>query len=1530
MGFFSWLKRVFGKRKVLVQFDSAVYVYDGAHHELSYSVQGLPTGYAVRCFDIYAPVDVTDRPVEAACKRCAVFRDERDVSHRFEVEVRPGVIEVQPSRLVISSASAEKIYDGADLIAPQIEISGLQADDSLSVRATGTLRNVGTVENDIEIDWGASTAKRSNYEIDFSPGTLTIEPARLYVNAYDAEYVYDGLPHAPQIQIPEGANIEYSGPSSFVDAGCYSVEYSVSMANHESVRGVASVRILPAPITMISASATQAYSGKSLRAPDVTIEGIPEGERLIARACGSQLHVGRAENLIVIDWDSFAGKRENYDVRLRTGVLEVTPAKLEVQTLPVDVVYDGKEHSFEVAIPDGANLYFEGPDTFSAVGEYREKFIVECQDCETFRGIAHLTISEFAEPIRVVTVGGEFEYDGREHGASVEEPMLPLGYTLKEARSTASVKNVCDGSVQASCDVLSIVNVDGDDVTARLNIEYLNSHIAIAPKELYVFTLDASREWNGKPLSASGRLSGLVEGETVSFSVTGSQTEVGESVNSYSLVFNGTAKRDNYSIREVLGRLKVLESSPGTKKKEGYLKPADAETGSTNEQFSQPKRLIAQKDSNSEVEWKLPRVEVSRRSASISTGEERRRRYAPRPVGRRSGFEEAGLGHGFMPFGLDAPKLADNVLRSTLRDLESRAREEIDRLIESEASPLLFECFEPLEDSLGEIGNAMQSLFSCYRYDQRFALAWAYRYCRNAFMVYVAALAHDYYDESALWDRLFEAASIRPEIRSVYKQTFVSCVYQRGLPVYERNEVHAYMTYTALLHAGFSRAVWKVLWSSALLPMAQDGELPRDASGSQIILHVAERFERHSRNRAVSALLKSAPAAAMEESFKAAWAAALQLMESQAAESAFVNSRNLPPDAGKSLYDAIGAPKQKVGKKAKRKAPILLNGVDLEFDFECGEPLLVWNACEASSDLLGFKAQFIVNGELVHTALFEPIAGATRLRNGSTRLKPNTNYQVEIQVSSDGQGGVCREIASYSTNFACTRQGIAEFVMNSRGKYLFRNRRVALSSAKRIVYLIPLGIEICPQRGMEKINESNCCGKWLDYKICEYMVQPGATACAFDLASGEIVSAWSEGFRVRIDASSSIGAIDGYDLYGHVLGRGETDVALPIIRMDALAGEPTDDVEVRFIRDGEEGKLDARWIVDEIDGSAALQLSFPTLSEGRGIARACSIEVRRRSTKDLLLHYRFGIVPIQGLRLEDYKTMPGTGEFFGIYTYEATESLHVKDIYGASDIEERVLARGEQDFFEAKLSSESLVVAMEDSAGRCAEVQLFLAGIEIEMPNALLKRAERVSYLGYPSVSELGYSNGLVRVHSHGNREARMMRLYLGQELIAKKRLLCSEEIRVNIFDDPRRFIPQGGMMFKPMDLTLSITYGFRFSEGKRIGARAIYGLLKCGKGLEFEDCTAVVRNGKDCLRFRAPKGCEAPSCPVRVEFISRSGVKLGHVDTDPGVLYVEMPRKVSERYSTDQMIRVRIIPLDLFGEADEEAAVQCLLKIEK
>ena len=84
--------------------------------------------------------------------------------------------------------------------------------------------------------------------------------------------------------------------------------------------------------------------------------------------------------------------------------------------------------------------------------------------------------------------------------------------------------------------------------------------LTITPAALTVKTASAKKTYDGKALTKTDgySLEGLQNGETVTVKVTGSQTTVGVSANSCTLIWDGTAKESNYEIKMQLGTLEVV------------------------------------------------------------------------------------------------------------------------------------------------------------------------------------------------------------------------------------------------------------------------------------------------------------------------------------------------------------------------------------------------------------------------------------------------------------------------------------------------------------------------------------------------------------------------------------------------------------------------------------------------------------------------------------------------------------------------------------------------------------------------------------------------------------------------------------------------------------------------------------------------------------------------------------------------------------------------------------------------------------
>ena len=143
-------------------------------------------------------------------------------------------------------------------------------------------------------------------------------------------------------------------------------------------------------------------------------------------------------------------------------------------------------------------------------------------------------------------------YDGNEHKwiptvTDKADKKLKAGTDYKVEYSTSDFTNV--GTVE--------VTITGKgNYTGTVKRSY-----KVTPKEYTVTTDSATKTYSGTALTAGGKVEGIVSGETVEFTTTGSQTEVGTSKNTYELVWK-SAKATNYTLaKESIGKLTVKAKS---------------------------------------------------------------------------------------------------------------------------------------------------------------------------------------------------------------------------------------------------------------------------------------------------------------------------------------------------------------------------------------------------------------------------------------------------------------------------------------------------------------------------------------------------------------------------------------------------------------------------------------------------------------------------------------------------------------------------------------------------------------------------------------------------------------------------------------------------------------------------------------------------------------------------------------------------------------------------------------------------------
>ena len=397
-----------------------------------------------------------------------------------------------------------------------------------------TFVNVGKYKVDVK-------ATNENYDpsVVYGSYTVTITPQDIsdpasFINVGkldDVDY-YDGQEHKLE---PTVSDKRY-GPSGqaidIVKGRDYTISYSDDVTNAGevtvTVKGIGNYTgevtrtytINPRPVTLVSGSSEKEYDGTALT---------------------------------------------NSTVNYAQGSLEfVTGEYPDIQTTGTitDVVKDDSGNDTSV------------PNTF--VVKESEDSNYKASNYTITKQEGTLKVTHIGTNITVYIQGNTdtYEYDGEYHGISgykvteVEGTKKDLYDVTKNIEFTGDLKakTYKDVNTQADGYPGSIYVADFKNISNNFsNVTFIvkQGTVLITPRTYTITTESATKSYDGKALTASGKVVGLVDGDSATFTITGSQTSVGSSKNTYKdFEFTGDTKASNYVHGEdTIGTLTVTEKS---------------------------------------------------------------------------------------------------------------------------------------------------------------------------------------------------------------------------------------------------------------------------------------------------------------------------------------------------------------------------------------------------------------------------------------------------------------------------------------------------------------------------------------------------------------------------------------------------------------------------------------------------------------------------------------------------------------------------------------------------------------------------------------------------------------------------------------------------------------------------------------------------------------------------------------------------------------------------------------------------------
>ncbi len=478
--------------------------YDGKNHDVTgYEVTSISNNlYTESNFKFNGDAKANGKNADSYCMGLDSDQFENTSGNFTNVvfEVEDGNLSIEKRNIKLTSATDSKVYDGTALTNINVTVSGdgFIEGEGASYDVTATITNYGEIDNEFSYTLNTNTLD-DNYNIEKEYGKLSItkvDEVVVTITGHNLSTKYDG------------EEKEVSG---------YDVKVTAGSLYKES-------------------------------------DFIFVGDSTIKKTNAGTYYMGLSE-------DDFLNNNDNFSkvtFVVTDGYLTIDKRNVELISESASKEYDGTplEKSEVKVAGDG---FVDGEANVTATGSIADKgFITNtievggAYNSDNYNIVKHegtLTVNQ--APLTVITYDNVKSYDGA---------ALTAGGKIEGLKNNEIAYVKTTGSrtdFGKSENTYEIVWDSAKASNYKVSVESIGT-LTVTKAELVIITDSASKVYDGSSLTAGGKISGLQNNETVNFATTGSQTEVGSSLNSYSLKWDGTAKESNYKIsKEELGTLTV-------------------------------------------------------------------------------------------------------------------------------------------------------------------------------------------------------------------------------------------------------------------------------------------------------------------------------------------------------------------------------------------------------------------------------------------------------------------------------------------------------------------------------------------------------------------------------------------------------------------------------------------------------------------------------------------------------------------------------------------------------------------------------------------------------------------------------------------------------------------------------------------------------------------------------------------------------------------------------------------------------------
>ena len=510
-----------------------------------------------------------------------------DVTDHFKnVVTESGTLVVDPAPLTVWTDSAEKIYDGGPLTAPDAALTfheGYQRNQDEKVSRSYLVTAPDGISYNTQILYGLCGATKVHAS---NPYTGEIREVPLWAGQRLTVCLHDKDQEGPGIEfkiekigweeLPEDILRIYGANPALLDQVCLETGWKQTDLEEKiaslparqetmitrdglSLWQDAADRMMTelTNVCLTVDSQITDYYDRPLGSSEARFTPVRIDDSIKVRATGTRTDAGTSINSYEIDWGT--ARPENYYLQEELGTLTVVPASLTVTTGSASRPYDGTPltsgEAYLTGLAAGETAQVTATGQITDPGSTANTYAIAWGSAKesnyrVTEELGTLTVTHAQAELHIATGSAKKTYDG--------SPLTEESVTVTGLLGEDSILVSATGTVTDAGSAENTYRIDwGDTDPGNYVLTEELGTLTVTAADLLVETGSAEKSYDGSPLTEGAvTITGLQGDDEILVTATGTVTDAGSAENTYRIDW-GDTDPGNYVLTEELGTLTV-------------------------------------------------------------------------------------------------------------------------------------------------------------------------------------------------------------------------------------------------------------------------------------------------------------------------------------------------------------------------------------------------------------------------------------------------------------------------------------------------------------------------------------------------------------------------------------------------------------------------------------------------------------------------------------------------------------------------------------------------------------------------------------------------------------------------------------------------------------------------------------------------------------------------------------------------------------------------------------------------------------